>query len=469
MTWAIVVVVAVAVALIAIVITWLVANGQYQKSSHGRQQRIGVFEERGKTNTTIVSESKERIASLEAQVQEGVEFKTLASEREKAPAEERSRSIRLEGRLAQAEAESSTLRGQIETERKLLEENYNKMKADFQVLAQTILESTTAKFTATNQEKLQQIIEPFSKDLGEFKRRVEETYTEETKQRSSLEEKIRSLAETTVGVTKTAEDLANALKGSVKAQGAWGEMVLEKVFESSGRRECEEYELQKSLRAEDKKRYPPDAVVHLPESRDAVVDAKVSLLSYEQYTAASNEPERYAAQKALAVSLRAHMKGLAEKRYQKLEGVQTLDFVLMFIPAEGSLPVALPYDNQLVLDGFQNGIIIATPTTLMLALRTIENAWRFERQNQNVQKIFKSATALYDKFVSFVGALENVGKRLDQAQDAWRDANDKLREGRGNLIGRAEELKELGVISSKTLEIEDDISNLGEVEDLGDV
>ena len=248
-----------------------------------------------------------------------------------------------------------------------------------------------------------------------------------------------------------AVNLTNALKGESKTQGTWGELKLEKILEASGLLKGREYDVQVSMKNEAGARLQPDVVVHLPENKDVIIDSKVTLTAYHRYVSTETETERQQ-QAALHVqSLQKHIKDLSAKDYQNLIGVQTLDFVLMFLPVEDAFNLAVQKDPELFSRAFENNIILVGPSTLLATLKTIQHIWRNEYQTKNAQEIAKRAGYLYDKFVNFIEDLEDVGLRLNKAQDAYDKAHNKLTSGRGNLVSRAETLRELGAKTSKTL------------------
>jgi DNA recombination protein RmuC len=253
-------------------------------------------------------------------------------------------------------------------------------------------------------------------------------------------------------MSEEAERLVKALKGDKKAQGTWGEVVLARLLELSGLREGIEYSREKTLKGETAKRYRPDVIVHLPDNKDIVVDAKVSLSAYEQYVAASDDEK--VAKKWLdehVAAIRNHIKRLAEKRYEMLESIATLDFVFIFVPIEPAYLLAVQHDPNLFSFAFEKKIILVSPTTLLSTLRIVENVWRFERQNKNAEEIAKQAGALLDKLAGFVEDLENVGNKLDAARKHWQDAMYKLKDGKsGTVFRRAQKIMELGARSKKS-------------------
>ncbi len=333
----------------------------------------------------------------------------------------------------------------------LLEGAKEKLSESFKALAGEIFESKQKTFKHQSEEQLSQLLKPLGERLKDFQSRVETAYSEESKERFSLRNELKHLRDLNARMSQEAINLTNALKGESKTQGTWGEIVLERVLEKSGLVKGREYEVQLSLKSDEGRRYQPDVVVHLPEGKDIIVDSKVSLTAYERYCSSEDEGEQALHAAAHVQSLRQHVKQLSEKDYQNLIGVRSLDFVLMFVPIEAAFSMALQADDALFGDAFDHNIIIVTPSTLLVTLRTIQNIWRYEHQSANAQEIANKAGALYDKLVGFVGDLELVGSRLASAQNAYDDAHKKLSSGRGNLLRRAESMRALGVSASKTL------------------
>jgi len=336
------------------------------------------------------------------------------------------------------------------------------MNIEFKNVANEIFESKQRLFKAENKEQLGNLLSPLSNRIKEFEERVEKVYNEESKERHSLIREVHSLQDLNARISKDAINLTNALKGESKTQGTWGEVILERVLEKSGLTKGREYEIQVSMQNEDGRRLQPDVVVHLPEGKDVVIDSKVSLTAYERYCSSENDIERAESLKLHLQSLRAHIKQLGEKDYHKLEGVKTLDFVLMFVPIEAAFSVAVQTDNEVFSTAFEKNIVMVAPSTLLATLRTIQNIWRYEQQNKNAQEIASKAGALYDKFVNFVSDLEVIGSRIESTQTAYRDAHNKLTSGKGNLVRRAEGMRELGAKVSKSLP-----QNLVEMTDRG--
>jgi DNA recombination protein RmuC len=280
---------------------------------------------------------------------------------------------------------------------------------------------------------------------------VDTVYDNETKDRISLREEIVSLRRDTEKMNKEALNLTNALKGDKKIQGNWGEMILEKVLEQSGLRKNIEYETQSGLRDENNKLFKPDVIIRLPEEKDVVVDSKVSLVAYETYCSSEDEQERINALKAHTKAVREHIKGLSSKDYSGLKGLRSLDFVLLFMPIEAAFIAAFQADEKLFTDAFEHKIVVVTPTTLLATLKTIENIWRYERQNENAKLIADKAGLLYDKIRGFAEDMEKLGNQINTMNKTYDGAMNKLTLGSGNLIRQASSFVDLGVKVKKTL------------------
>lgn len=328
-----------------------------------------------------------------------------------------------------------------------LENNKQQMKLEFENLANKLFDEKEKKST-TN---LTFVLSSFKEQLDSFSKRVNDIYNDETKQRSSLLIEIKNLKELNNQISNDAINLTKALKGQNKTQGDWGEMILSSILDQTGLREGKEYTIQGSFTSAEGKRLRPDVIVHLPSNKDIVIDSKVSLNAYINYSKAENEDEKQQASKELVKSITSHIKDLSSKSYENIDGVRTLDFVLMFIPIEGAFLLATSSDDNLFKLAFDNNIMLVSPSTLYVTLRTIENIWRNEHQNENAQLISKKAADLYDKFVAFVGDIEDIGTNITRTQKAYDGAMNKLSSGNGNLIRRTEEFLELGVKPKKQL------------------
>ncbi|MGA0601521.1 DNA recombination protein RmuC [Caulobacter sp. KR2-114] len=341
-------------------------------------------------------------------------------------------------------------RRNAEEKLKLLSEARDAMTKEFQVMANDVMSRHGETFTKQNKEQLDGLLTPLRDKLKEFQDGLASAQTDSAKERAALSEQVRLLSEQSAKMTTETVNLTRALKGKSQTQGAWGEMILASLLEKSGLREGEEYISQFSQTLDDGRRLRPDVIVRLPNGQQVVIDAKVSLVAFETYVNSEDEAERDVALSAHLASMRKHIKHLASKDYQALAG-DHLDYVIMFVPIEGALAAALQKDPTLTTFAVQNNVAIATPTTLMIALRTVDNVWQVERRNRNAEAIAERAGHLYNKFVGFVEDLQKVGQKLDQAQLSYRGAMTKLQTGHGNLVGQAQKLRELGARNTKAL------------------
>lgn len=333
----------------------------------------------------------------------------------------------------------------------LLTEAKQALSDQFKTLANDILEEKSRRFVEQNQANLGQLLDPLRVKLTEFQSKVEDVYVKETRDRTALGEQVRQLLSLNQSLSADAKNLTQALKGSNKAQGNYGELVLERVLESSGLRKGEEYEIQASHTREDGSRAQPDVVIRLPEYRNLVVDSKLSLVAYEESVSADNDEDREGAIARHIASVRAHIRGLSEKNYQALYQLKSLDFVLMFVPIEPAFMLAITHDRDLFMEAWNRNVLLVSPSTLMFVVRTVAHLWRQEAQSRNAQEIATRGAELYDRLQAFVVDLEKVGDRLRQAQESFNDARDKLSRNKGNVIRQAEMLKKLGVKPTKAL------------------
>jgi DNA recombination protein RmuC len=339
----------------------------------------------------------------------------------------------------------------FEAQLKLVKEAKQSLSQEFENLANRIFDDKQTKFSEQSKQALDTSLSPLRRDIGDFRKQVSSAYEKENADRNQLAGQIGELQKQTMKISSEAASLANALKGDNKQQGNWGEFVLEKLLEDSGLSKGREYETQVALKDEEGKRRNPDVIIRLPEGKDIIIDAKTSLLNYERYFHADNEQQRQEFLKNHLNSLRAHIKGLDIKNYEKLETINSLDFVLIFIPVESAFMLALDNDPDIMREAYDRGIILVSPSTLMVTLRTIKNLWRYADQNINAQQIAEKAGGLYDLFVLHVEALEDIGKHLDKSKDAYETAFKRLSTGRGNLVKRSEELKLLGAKTKKAI------------------
>lgn len=338
---------------------------------------------------------------------------------------------------------------QFDEKIELLNNSRDQLGAAFKNIANEIFEERSKKFTVANKESLSAILSPLQEKIQKFEKRVEETYINESKERYALTNQIENLQRLNAKISEDAVSLTNALTADNKAQGTWGEMALERILDISGLVKGREYDVQVNLKEEDGSRAQPDVVIHLPESRDIIIDSKVSLKSWIAYCSAQTDEIKSKALKQLIESIRNHVKLLSNKDYQNLEGVNTLDYVFLFMPIEAAYAKATQEDKDLFQFAFDRNIIFVVPTTLLTTLKTVQNLWRLAQQNQNANEIAKKAGALYDKFVAFLQDLEDVGQKIEASKLSFERAHNKLSSGKGNLIRRAEVLKQLGAKTSK--------------------
>lgn len=354
-------------------------------------------------------------------------------------------------RIAQLETLLESERRSISEKIALLEQAEKNMTTSFENLANRIIEEKSKKFTEQNKLNIGEVLNPLREQLGDFRKKIEDVYDKESRDRLSLHHEITSLKSLNEQMSKDAINLTRALKGDSKKRGNWGEVILERVLEDSGLKNGREYETQGSFRDEDGKLFYPDVVVHLPNNKDVVIDSKVSLNAYERYCSTEDENGRKQALNDHITSIRNHVSGLQGKNYAELVKVNSLDMVLMFVPIEPALMLAFEQDENLYQDAFKQGIFLVSPSTLTMNLHIIHNMWRYEYQNRNAQEIAKRAGDLYDKFVGFVEALEDIGDKLDKAQSAYQTAHNRLTKGKGNLVKKAEDMRKLGLETSKKL------------------
>jgi DNA recombination protein RmuC len=288
--------------------------------------------------------------------------------------------------------------------------------------------------------------------ISDFEKKVELTNTESIKNHSALREQLTNLKELNQQITKEASNLTRALKGDSKAQGNWGEYILESILEKSGLVKGREYFIQESLTSEDGKRLQPDVVIKLPDSKNLIIDSKVSLVAYERFMSADDETERSIQLKQHILSLRQHIKGLSEKNYQTLYSAGSLDFILLFVPIEPAFSASVRYDVEIFNDAFEKNIVIVSPSTLIATLRTISSIWKQEFQNRNTVEIAKQATALYEKFRGFTEDLIEMGNQLKRTQSSYEGAMNKLSTGKGNLVGSVEKIRLLGLKPTKIID-----------------
>jgi DNA recombination protein RmuC len=351
--------------------------------------------------------------------------------------------------LNQKYTQEYSLRASLEAKLEYIT-HQDSLQEEFERIANRVLDSNREKFVSISSQNIDRVIEPLQRQLSEFNHQITDIYTKDSQDRAVLKYEIDTLKNLNQKIGQDAINLTNALKGESKSQGVWGEMILERVLEASGLREGYEFEREVTAYGDDNKRFRPDVIVRLPDNRDIVIDSKTSLVAYERYIS-SKEPSHL---KAHLSSIKRHIDTLSEKNYERLRGVNTLDFIFMFTPIEGALSLALQSDTALYDYAYNKKIILVSPTTLLVAMRTVDNIWRQQKQHQNAKEIAKKAGVMYDKFVGFSDELIKLSKQFDTMQNSFQLAKNRLSEGRGNLIQQAQQLKELGAQSSKDISSE---------------
>jgi DNA recombination protein RmuC len=355
-------------------------------------------------------------------------------------------------RMAKAEESFLAQRQRLAEQEKSIQEIQQKFQLEFQNIANKLLDEKSQKFVETNKTHLDILLNPLKENIKAFEEKVDKVYNMEAAERNTLKGVISQLMELNKLISSEAQNLTKALKGDSKKQGNWGEVILERVLERSGLVKDREYRLQASLISADGSRLQPDVIIDLPDDKHLIIDAKVSLVAYERLVNAETEDERKLYSKAHVESIRGHVNGLSAKNYHDLYQINSPDFVLLFVPIESSFSFAVQLDAELFSDAWEKRVVIVSPSTLLATLRTISSIWKQERQNRNVLEIARLSGAMYDKFVGFIGDMENIGKNIKQSQTAYDSAISKLTEGNGNLTKTAEKIKGLGAKANKQLD-----------------
>lgn len=335
----------------------------------------------------------------------------------------------------------------LQAEKEALTQRLAEQPEQVKLMASAVLEDLSARFSTQSEKKIGDLLHPVQQHLNDFKKLVVDSFTAHGKEQHTLKSEIEK-------IVLQADSLTKALRGDVKAQGNWGEVMLEKILEESGLRKGTDYIIQATdlgLAGADGNRLRPDVIVNMPDNKHIIVDSKVSLIAYERFSAAADDTTRAACLQDFLRSVKTHVNGLEQKRYQDIEKLGTPDFVVMFMPIEGAYSLAVQQDPELHSYAWNKHIVLANPANLFAILRTVQNLWRIEMQNRHAQEIARQGGALYDKFAGFVEDMQSIGAQLSRTQKTYDDALGKLSEGKGNLISRAENLKSLGIKASKSL------------------
>jgi DNA recombination protein RmuC len=413
---------------VGVLVGWLFARFRFSESNQVVQSALQVEQEKVRSMQSQFNEVK---TELESQRKKVLELSTL---------------------LSSTEENHKNLQLKLQDHKKEQENLQEKFTTQFENLSNKIFEEKGRKFADQNKINLGEILNPLKEKLVDFEKKVELSNKESIDRHSALREQITNLKELNQQITKEASNLTKALKGDSKAQGNWGEYILESILEKSGLVKGREYLVQESLTSEEGKRLQPDVVIKLPDNKNLIIDSKVSLVAYERFISAEDETDRAIHLKQHIFSLRQHIKGLSEKKYQSLYATGNLDFILLFVPIEPAFSASVQYDVEIFNDAFEKNIVIVSPSTLIATLRTIASIWKQEFQNRNTVEIARQATALYEKFRGFTDDMIEMGKQLEKAKETYGGAMNKLSTGNGNLVRSVEKFKTLGIQPSKNID-----------------
>lgn len=408
-------------------VSFLILKSGFQKQKFELEKEKSLYEDR---NQSLLKEKDELLGQIQQ----------LRTEN----------SIQVQ-QIARAEADFANLQEKLELQKKEMETLQQKFTTEFENIAAKILKQNTEDFSAAHQKSITELLSPLKEKIQTFEKKVEDTYEKGLKDQTDLKAELKKLHDLNLKISDEANNLTKALKGDVKKQGNWGEVILERILERSGLTEGREYRKQDSIQGENGQRLQPDVVIYLPEQKHIVVDSKVSLVAYEKVVNSENEKERNSYIKEHLVSVRNHIKILSEKHYQNSPNFNSPDFVLLFIPIESSFSMAIQEDHDLFSYAWDNKVVIVSPSTLLATLRTIASIWQQENQTRNALEIARQSGALYDKFVAFVADIEAIGKSLENTRKTYEQATNKLYTGSGNLVRRAENIRKLGAKTTKEL------------------
>ncbi|NOZ45184.1 MAG: DNA recombination protein RmuC [Chlorobi bacterium] len=423
------------------IITWFLTRNKFKKQLETLNSQVAE-----KENTLLKSESTQE--SLQGKIDF---YLNQINELKEELTREREKTNELTEKIARGETELKNLQEKLKTHKEEVEKLQDKFSLEFKNLANEILEEKTKKFTEQNRNNLDIILKPFEKKIDEFKVKVEQTYEKGLKDQTGLKVEIQKLYVLNKEISEEANNLTKALKGDVKKQGNWGEVILERILENSGLIKGQEYETQVSFINDEGRRIQPDVIVYLPDSKHIIIDSKVSLVAYEKYINSDDNDEKQKFIKAHLLSIKTHIQELSQKHYQNIKQLNTPDYVLLFIPIEASFSVAVQEDQALFNYAWDNHIVIVSPSTLIATLMTISSIWKQENQTKNALEIARQSGALYDKFVGLIHDLNDIGKKLGGVQKSYDDAMNKLSSGKGNLVGKIEAIKKLGAKAQKSM------------------
>ncbi|MEN8125586.1 MAG: DNA recombination protein RmuC [Bacteroidota bacterium] len=413
--------------IIGIVLTYFITKLKFEKETSALNEKINAFIGEKEAKEQSIDDLKLNIESIR-------------SEKELTNIE-----------LTKKISEISNLQLKLEEQKSEVENLQEKFTKDFEILANKILEEKSTKFTAKNKENIEQVLNPLKEKIQSFEKKVEDTHKESIEKQSALREQIKGLKELNEQMSKDAVNLTKALKGESKKQGDWGEFQLETILEKSGLQKDIHYSTQGGFRDDEDQLKKPDFIINLPENKHLIIDSKVSLIGYEKYFNSESDTDEAVGLKNHLQSIKKHIKDLSGKNYTELYSINSPDYVLMFIPIEPALMLALQNDNSIYLEALDKNVVLVSTTTLLATLSTVASIWKQEDQKRNVLEIARQAGALYDKFEGLVQDLLKVGKQINASQENYKNAMNKLTDGKGNLISRVENLKILGAKTKKSL------------------
>ncbi|HKR05341.1 MAG TPA: DNA recombination protein RmuC [Bacteroidia bacterium] len=413
--------------LASVVITYFITKAKFHSLINSFSEKYNLLDKEKAIAVSALDEKKDQLKITERKLEE-----------------ERLNSKNLSADLSEAKTMNQNLNEKLDSQEK-------ELRIQFENLANAILDKKSEKFTEQNRKNLDTILDPLKEKIKAFEEKVEKAYNEDMREKTSLKTQIQILFDQSKKISDEANNLATALKGDNKQQGNWGEIILEKILERSGLIKDQEYKTQFVTTNDEGDRIKPDVVIFLPDEKHIIIDSKVSLVAYDAFVNAADEVDRLRFRKAHIDSVRSHIKLLGEKNYQTALGLSTPDFILLFIPIESSFSVAIQADQDLFNYAWDRKIVMVSPSTLLATLRTVSSIWKQERQTRNALQIAEEGGKLYDKFVGFVEDLMNVGKKMDSAKVDYVEAMKKLTDGSGNLVRRAEKMKELGAKAGKSL------------------
>ncbi|VAW15970.1 DNA recombination protein RmuC [hydrothermal vent metagenome] len=405
------------------------------------ESRVGLVNEEKRALENKVLTLEERLSATSTNLSKAGEELKTTKERNEA----------LSQRVARAEVEYRNLQEKLQTQKAEIEGLQKKFTTEFENIANKILKKNSEEFTIANQKNIGEVLNPLKEKIQQFEKKVDDTYQKGLKDQVDLKAEVKKLYDLNAKISEEANNLTKALKGDVKKQGNWGEVVLERILERSGLSEGREFEREVVVTTDEGKVVRPDVIIHLPDKKHLIVDSKVSLVAYERYSNSDVKEQRKKFIREHLISLKKHVKELSLKHYQTAKGLNSPDFVLLFIPIESSFSLAIQEDQELFSYAWDQKVVIVSPSTLLATLRTIASIWQQENQTRNAMEIARQGGALYDKFVGFIEDMEKIGNNLKTTQGNYEKAMNKLTAGKGNLVKGTEKLRKLGAKASKSI------------------